>query len=180
MNESKISVRYAKALFLLAVDRDLIDRVREDMEYILELTSLEDVSEMINSPVIKGKVKHEALEELTRNKLSDLSFSLITLLLENNREMFLPGIARYYMGQADRYRGVTRAKLTTAFPADTGTIEKIRTLLEKGSEGKVVLSLETDASLTGGFLLGIGDNFLDGSVRTQLRKIKKELTGEYN
>ena len=180
MNESKISVRYAKALFLLAVDRNLIDETREDMEYILELTSLEEVKEMINNPVIAEEVKHRALEELTRDKLNDPSFKLLQLVLENNREMFLPGIARSYMGQADRYRGVTRAKLTTAFPADAKTIEKVRTLLEKESEGEVVLSLETDSSLTVGFLLRIGDRFIDGSVRTQLSNIKRELTEEYN
>lgn len=180
MNESKISVRYAKALFLLAVEKNLIDEVREDMEYILELTSLADVKEMLKNPVISRKVKHKALENLTRDKLNDISFNFLKLVIENNREIFLPGMARCYMEQADRHRGVTRAKLTTAFPAGAETIEKIRTLLEKESEGEVFLSLETDPSLTGGFLLRIGDRFIDGSVRTQLSKIKKELTEEYN
>lgn len=178
MNEGKISVRYAKALFLSAEEKNLIDAVREDMEFILSLSSMEKVKEMLQSPVISADSKHKALEELIRTRVSDLSFSLVKLVLENNREMFLPGIARCYMDQADRFRGVTRAKLTTALPATEGIVETLRKELEKVSEGEVILSLETDESLTGGFLLSIGDSYIDGSVRTQLRKIKRELTGE--
>jgi F-type H+-transporting ATPase subunit delta len=178
MNEGKISVRYAKALFLTAEERNLIDTVREDMEYILSLSSMEKVKEMLESPVISTEIKHKALEELIRSRVNDLSFSLVKLVLENNREMFLAGIARCYMDQADRFRGVTRARLTTALPATESTVKTLKKLLEKESEGEVILSLETDSSLTGGFLLSIGDSYIDGSVRTQLRKIKRELTGE--
>lgn len=178
MNEGKIPVRYAKALFLTAEERNLIDSVREDMEYILALASMGNVKEMLDSPVITAGIKHKALEELTRNRVSELTFSFVKLVLQNNREMFLPGMARCYMDQADKYRGVTRAKFTTALTASEETVKKLRNLLEKESEGEVIISLKTDPSLTGGFLLNIGDSFLDGSVRTQLRKIKQELTGE--
>ncbi|MCA1757313.1 MAG: ATP synthase F1 subunit delta [Bacteroidales bacterium] len=178
MNEGKISVRYAKALFLTAEERNLIDTVREDMEYILDLASMGNVKEMLDSPVITSDIKHKALEELTRSRVNDLSFSFVKLVLENNREMFLPGIARCYMDQADKYRGVTRAKFTTALPASEKTMEILRNYLEKESDGEVIISLISDPSLTGGFLLNIGDSYIDGSVRTQLRKIKQELTGE--
>ena len=58
MNDSKISVRYAKALFETAVKNSQEDEVRGDIQTLLQaLTSSEDFRLFLESPVIADSDK---------------------------------------------------------------------------------------------------------------------------
>ncbi len=175
MNEGKISVRYSKALFLSAKDKGLVEQVRKDMLYLLQLTSLEEVKELLISPVIENTVKKNALEALLQDKIGELSMNMVRLTVNNNRDMFLPGIARSYIKAADIFNGVTKATLTTASDISDAIKKKIVKLIEEGLKTKVDLEEIVDPGITGGFMLKVEDTFIDGSVNSQLRKIKKEL-----
>jgi F-type H+-transporting ATPase subunit delta len=175
MNEGKISVRYSKALFLTAREKGLVDKVREDMLYILELTSLEDVKELLLSPVVENSVKKNALNALLKDKIDELSVKMVNLTVNNNREMFLQGIARSYIQEADRFNGITRATLTTAREISERVKKDIVALIEKGLDTRVDMAELVDPSITGGFMLKVEDLLIDGSVKSQLRKIRKQL-----
>lgn len=178
MNEGIISVRYARALFQSAKEKSVIDTVKKDMDYILGLSSIPDVRDMLESPVIKNKVKKSALSALLREKVSSLSLNLVLLCVGNNREMYLPSIARSYIEAANRHNGITRAKLTTAVPPGEELRARIRELIEKSFSTSVDMEELVDPDLTGGFMLLVEDKFIDGSVKSKLRKIKKELKKE--
>lgn len=176
MNESKISVRYAKALFLSAGENGLVDTVREDMKYILELTSMDEVRELLGSPVVKSSDMRRAISALTKGRVSELTYNLIMLVVDNGRESSLAGIARSFIEEADRFNGITRASLTTTVELDGVTVDRIKALIEESTGTKVELEQLTDQDITGGFMLRVEDMFIDGTVRSQLRKIRKELT----
>lgn len=175
MNEGKISVRYSKALFLTAREKGLVDKVREDMLYLLELTSLEDVKDLLNSPVIENSLKKNALNALLKGKIEELSINMVNLTVSNNREMFLQGIARSYIQAADEFNGITRATLTTAKNISEKLKKEIVKLIEVGLDTRVDMAELVDPSISGGFMLKVEDLFIDGSVKSQLRKIRKQL-----
>lgn len=175
MNEGKISVRYSKALFLSAKDKGIVNEVRQDMDYLLELCSLEDVKGLLDSPIIQNPVKRKTLKALLENNIGELSLNLVSLTVDNNRESFLPGIARSFINQADQYNGITKTTLTTASEISDPIKTDIRDLIEKGMNTTVVMEEIIDPDITGGFMLKVEDTFIDGSVKTQLRKIEKKL-----
>jgi len=175
MNEGKISHRYSKALFLSAEENGMVDQVREDMVYLLELTFIDEVRDLLVSPVIENTIKINALTALLKDKVGELSMSLVNLSVNNNREMFLPGIARSYIDAADKFNGITKATLTTASDISKSVKNDIVELIEKGLNTKVQMEEVIDPAITGGFILKVEDTFIDGSVKSQLRKINKEL-----
>ncbi|TFH36762.1 MAG: ATP synthase F1 subunit delta [Bacteroidia bacterium] len=176
MNESKISVRYARALFMSAKEQAIVDRVRDDMEYLLKLSSLDDVRELLESPVIANRVKRETLRLLVKGKIHELTYNLVQLTITNNRDSYLPGISRCFIDQADRFNGITKTKLTTTVTIDKALLERLRAMIEENTGTKILFEQAIDPEITGGFLLKVEDKFIDASVRTQLRNIKKELT----
>lgn len=178
MNDGIIAVRYAKALFLSAKESGKIDEVKKDMLYILELSSLKEVQALLKSPVIDNPVKRSALQALLKGKVSPLSINLVTLSVNNNREMFLPSIARSFIKSADKHAGITKASLTTAVEINDSIIKNIRELLEKNLNNSIEIEEILDPDIIGGFLLKVEDTFIDGSIKTQLRKIEKELKEE--
>ena len=175
MNEGRISGRYSNALFLHAKEKGLIDEVKGDMKFLLELSAHSEVKELLASPVIENSLKKKALEALIEGRVSALTMNLVMLTVDNNRESFLPGIARGYIALADKHKGITKVTLITA----AGTGEKVKKavsdLVSSGYKTEVDLEEIVDPSITGGFKLKIGDTLIDGSVKSQLRKIEKEL-----
>jgi F-type H+-transporting ATPase subunit delta len=93
----------------------------------------------------------------------------------NGRESFLPAIARAFISETRKYKGITETVLTTAVPVDEKIKTQIKELVAAVFNTKVDLKETIDSEIIGGFILKIEDNFIDASVRNKLKKIKKEL-----
>lgn len=176
MNESRISVRYARALFQSALEKKILDRINLDMHLITETCTLTDVKEFLSNPVITPAKKTEILHDLLEKDLHPLSLALIDMVIQNGREYYLPAIARAFAHDTKKYNGVTETILTTAVKVDQGIKKQISDMIGDLFKTKVDLKEIIDDSIIGGFILKVEDNYIDASVRNKLRKIKKELT----
>lgn len=178
MNESKISVRYSKALFESAVEKKVLDRVYQDMIFILEVCSMSEMKDFLENPVVRPSKKAEILRKVFEGSLNDLTASLIKLVVNKGREAFLPGIARVFISQTKEYRGITESVLTTAVKIDERIRKQIIELITGIFKTKVELKEIVDKDIIGGFVLRVEDNLMDASVKAKLRKIEKELLGK--
>jgi len=180
MNESRISVRYAKALFQSALEKDILDRVNQDMIRVKEISSLPDVKTILTNPVIRPSRKTTILHGLFERDLHQLSMGLIDLAVKNGRERYIPSIARVFIHETKNYKGITESALTTAVKVDPEIKKQVSSLIEKLFNTRVDLKENIDESIIGGFILKVDDNYINASVRTKLRKIRAELvSGTY-
>jgi len=177
MNESKISVRYSKALFESAVEKNVLERIYQDMIFILETCSVDEMKELLDNPVIRPSKKTEILTGIFKGYVDKLTISLVKLVVNNGRESFLPGISRVFIKQTKEYKGITESVLTTAVKVDERIKKQITDLITNVFKTKVELKEVVDKDIIGGFVLRVEDNLMDASVRKRLRKIEKELKG---
>lgn len=177
MNDSKISVRYSKALFQTALEKNIVDKVMADMSFILELCKQAGTDEFLRSPIIPPSKKSAILIKLLKGNVQEVTLSLVDLLVKNGRESFLSAIARSFIHETQVQRGITEAVLTTAVPVDTRVRKQISELVENTFSTKVELKEIIDPEIIGGFILRVDDNYIDASIKNKLRKVKKELLG---
>lgn len=175
MNDSKISVRYARALFQSALEKNLLEKVNKDMILISEICQIAETKEVISSPVIPPSRKSAIFTNLLTNQVENITLSLINLVIQNGRESHIPGIARVFISDTLKYNGITEAVLTTAVPVEEKVREDIRQMVFSSFGTKADLKEIVDPDIIGGFILRVGDNYIDASIRNKLRKIKKEL-----
>jgi len=175
MNESRISVRYARALFQSALERNELDRINSDMIVVKDTCNIPEVKEIIDNPVIMPSKKINLLHSLFGKELHELTLSLVDLVVRNGREQFLPAIARMFNQETKRHKGITESVLTTAVPVDTRVSKQVEDIIADMFKTKVDLKTNVDESIIGGFVLKVEDNFIDASVKNKLRKIKREL-----
>ena len=71
----------------------------------------------------------------------------------------------------------TRVTVRTAFPLSAELSGKLRDRLEEMTGKKVEMAISEEAALLGGIVVGVGDTLYDGSIKTQLHKIRN-LLGE--
>jgi F-type H+-transporting ATPase subunit delta len=175
MNESKISVRYAKALFSAASEAKVLPQVMLDMDLIMTVYSYEDFRAALDSPIVKTSEKRKVVELLFSKRISDLSMKFINLMLSNKRESYLPHIARNFKQMYKRHQGIVSAEIIVTRKIDSLQKDKFKELLRKTFNSEILLEETVKPEILGGFILRVEDEQYDASVASELSKIKKQL-----
>ena len=175
MNESQISVRYAKALFQSASEKKILEQVNKDMELISGTCKQEEFQYMLVVPTLKPSQKVALMEAIFKSKITDTSLSLLKLLVDNKREVYLPGIARNFRDLYRKKMKISSASLLTAQPVEASALQSIKDMLAKAYDSSVELSTKVDEGVIGGFVLTIENMQYDASVATSLRNFRKQL-----
>jgi F-type H+-transporting ATPase subunit delta len=175
MNESQISVRYAKALFQSASQKQILEKVYHDMELLSDTCKLEDFQYMLAVPVLKPSQKCALVDSIFKTYFSEVSLAMINLVIKNRREAFLPGIARNFRELYRKATGIHSALLVTSQPVDEQALKNVKALIAKAYDTEVELTASVNENMIGGFILTIENKQYDASVATSLRKLKKEL-----
>ncbi len=176
MNESKISVRYAKALFQLGKEKNILDTIVADMKLVGELcTTVKDFWLMVESPVIKTSQKRKTVKLILTDKLDAISLNFLDMVFENRREIFIKDMVRNFLDLCRKDKGIVSAKLTTAGTIGEEETLKLSEMLIKAFDSKIELEQVLDKDIIGGFVLRVDDQELDVSVSNQLNQIKRAL-----
>ncbi|MGQ7869039.1 ATP synthase F1 subunit delta [Sunxiuqinia sp. sy24] len=175
MDQSKVTVRYAKALFSLAKEKNLLEEIKADASLIEQLTKESaDFVLLLESPVIKTSQKISLLKTIFVGKVSELTINFLILIAENRREIFIAGMCRHFLTLYRHDQGVKSAVITTAIALQKDLITQINKQLESQFNTRVELSERVDSDLIGGFVLRVDDRQIDASLATQLRKVKEQ------
>jgi F-type H+-transporting ATPase subunit delta len=175
MNDSRISVRYSRALFQAALENKILERINQDMILIKDICSKPEVKEILSNPVIRPSKKTEILNSLLVKDVHKLTLSLIGLVVKNGREKFLPAIARVFVHTTMKHNDITESLLTTAVKVDPVIKKQITDMITGHFKTKVDLKENIDETIIGGFILRVDDSYIDASVRNKLRKIRNDL-----
>jgi F-type H+-transporting ATPase subunit delta len=118
--------------------------------------------------VIDGLLARISAAPHTRN--------LVYLLLDGERLASLEAISREVDAMIEARAGRMLAEVTSARPLDHAQLSQITAALEQASGKKVSVTKREDPGLLGGVVAKLGDTVYDGSLRTQLRAMRDELT----
>jgi len=176
MNNSKIAVRYAKALFDLAMEQNSIDAVYEDMKAVYRLCAMPEVREIITNPVISQKKRNDIIVALAGDGSDKLTIKFIDLMFGHGRGDHLGAAARNYLDLTRRHRGIRQVTVTTAVPVSGKIREELADVITGTGHGTVEFIEKVDGSVMGGFIIRVDDAYIDASVRTRLNRFRKEFS----
>lgn len=176
MDQSKISVRYARALFSSGKEQGLLVQLYHDVRKIDALfRQSEELQLLLSNPVIRISKKSAIIQQIFRSHISDLALRFIIMVTENKREPRIPDICRNFIDMVRADQGIVPATVTTATPLSDSTVAIIRQNLESETRKTVELTEKINSSIIGGMILRIEDLQYDGSISGQLKKIKTAL-----
>ena len=166
--------RYSQAVFEIALERKELDRWQSDLGKIASLGEDATFIAFLESPRFHFNDKARLLSERLGD-INPLALNLVYLLVARGRLSMVGDIADGYQQLLDSYRGIERAEITTAIPLDDEDKLRLEEHLGAIVGKKVVLKPGIDSSLIGGIVARIGGKLLDGSTRSQLMALKREL-----
>jgi len=180
MNDSKIPVRYSKSVFDIALEKNCLDKVYEDMKILLSLFSMKEVREILDNPVIVTGKRREIVNALLIDKNIDkLTMRFLDLVFSEDREKYLPAMARDFIELTRKHRGISEVIITTAKSMSEENREEVRRLIARKLNSKVELVEKSDDSLIGGFILQVDDTYIDASVKNRINRFRKEFGTTY-
>ena len=176
MIEGRLSRRYTRALFQLACEAGAEEKIAQEIEQFFSIYNGSDLQKVLINPAIAVPTRKKILEQVTeRQQLSALTVDFLFLLLERDRLVELPGIVSCYRRLHNEAKGRVEARVMSAAALDPAMAEQLRDRL-RGLAGKeILLQQETDPSLLGGLLIELEGKIYDGSIRTQLEKMKQRI-----
>lgn len=175
MKETRIAVRYAKALFDLALEQKIIDPISEDMRLVAEVCKANrDFRLMLSSPIINSDKKQAVMKLIFDGKINKLSIAFLNIIAAKRREIHIEPIALQYIAQYRDYKGIETVYLTTATNADDIIREKVKTIVKNFTKKDVELVEEIKKEIIGGFILKFGHQQYNDSIQNKIIKLKRE------
>ncbi len=168
--------RYARAVFEIALERGELDRWQSELPVVVSVVGDPALVAVLESPRLRFDEKARILSEGLVG-ISPLVLNLVYLLIVRGRLSMIADIAEEYQRLLDAYHGIEPAEVISAVPLDAEEEKKLAGHLSAITGKKVVVKSEVDPGLIGGFVARVGGKLLDGSTRTRLEALKKELAG---
>ena len=174
MLTSKVAKRYAQGLLDFTQESGNTESVFNEMKDIVKIMSQsKDLNQFFSTPIIDARKKEAIALEIFKD-FSPVAKNIIRLVIKQGRESQLKGIAQEFINKVEDIKGTQRISLTSASKLSEQNIQKI--IADSKMVNVTNYDLETiiKPEILGGYILRVGDQQIDASVKTQLNNIKKE------
>jgi F-type H+-transporting ATPase subunit delta len=178
MVTGSLARRYAKAIHAIGLDQGNLDKIGADLRTLAAAmkTSAELVS-VLTSPALRRAERKKVVDALLEKIAAQQpTKALLNILLDGERLSSLPAISREIDAMIEARAGRISADVASAQPLSPAQVTQLTAALEKLSGKKVDLVRREDPALLGGVVARVGDIVYDGSLRTQLRALRDELS----
>jgi len=176
MQTSPVARVYAESLLQLAAGRGQVDDLGSALQDFAALIAADaDLVVFLQSPAIPDSDKKRVLDTALRGRAADVLVDFLNVLVDKHRFADLEAIAAAYGERADDAAGRQRIQVASAVQLPADQQRRLQSLLEERLRRTCLLELQVEPELLGGVVFTIGDKVYDGSVRSQLRRLRKEM-----
>ena len=170
--------RYAKALFDVAVaEKNDLAQVDRDLHAVVEMMHASpDLAQAAGLSGVTEAARKSLMEAVAdKMTLSAPVKKLLVLLAESRKLNLMPDLAIAYHERLLAHQGIVRAEVTSAVALSPEKTQALAASLGKVTGKQIDLSVSVDPALLGGVVAKIGSTVYDGSVKTQLARMRAQL-----
>lgn len=168
--------RYARAAFDLARERGELDAWERDLRSLADVLASDEAQAFIASRQVPREAKESFLQRAAGD-VTPLVRNLVRLLNAKGRLALLPQIAEAFQELVDEDRGVAHAQVLTAVPLSDDERQAMAHRLSELTGKQITIHAHEAPEILGGLVARIGDQLIDGSTRSKLEALKRQLAG---
>jgi F-type H+-transporting ATPase subunit delta len=171
----EIAQVYARALFEVAEERDLLDQIHDELTQFADaLSENRQLAVFFFSPYFSTEEKKEGLKKAVTG--ADPAFmNFLEALIERHRMPAIFRIKDRYQDMWEDARDLLPVQVTSAVKLDSSTVERIGDRIGEQTKRTVELSSQVDPDILGGIVLRVGNVILDASIRNRLEQLRKQV-----
>ncbi len=178
MSTRTAATRYAKALLDVA-GNDAAALERDLTAFAGLLGSNAELQQALLSPSVPASGKRGIVTAVAgKLNMAASGVKLLQLLAERDRLGLVDELLAVYRERLLDRQKIVKAHVTSAAPLSPDALKAIEARLGAVTGKNVSIDTAVDASLIGGVVARVGSTVYDGSVKTQLEKLRKQLVGQ--
>ncbi|MGH7543503.1 MAG: ATP synthase F1 subunit delta [Gemmatimonadota bacterium] len=167
---------YAETLLGTAEREGAVEEVSEGLGRVARAIDESDpFRRFLAGPQIAGDDKRAVVRSAFGERVHPLVLRFLELLIERRREPLIGEVHQAWSALLDARANRRSATVTTAIPADPGTVDAIRRALERATGQEIALEERVEPSLLGGLVVRTGDLVMDASLRSRLDVLRHRL-----
>ena len=177
---SGLSGRYAKAMYELAEEKNILSKIVDDFIKLKKLLDENDsLINLINSPAIsKSDKQNSIIKILNKAKAQKLTTNFFGILAINGRLKLINEVIDNFLSEVSRVNGEIKAEVTSSFALDQNQQKKVVSAISEATGiKKIILSTNVDETLIGGLIVKIGSKMIDNSLKTKLNRLEIVMRG---
>ncbi len=177
MRKTTLAKRYAEALIDIGREDGSYEQYGEQLRSANTVfESFPELYKVLLNPMYRIETRKTIVEELgKRLGLSQVVVKFLCLLVERRHIRLLEEITKQYSQLEDRLAGRIRVTVEVAEGVEEGLINEVKEKIERESGNRVILKTLHNPDLIGGLIIKIGNTIFDGSIKTQLERMKEKL-----
>jgi F-type H+-transporting ATPase subunit delta len=167
---------YADALFSIASAEGKIDEVQDELfRFGRALESSDALKNTLTDDMVPAAKRQAVVEDLLGGKASSVTTQLISFVVGSGRGRDLPAIIDKLVNRAAANKQRTVAEVRSAVELTADQKTRLAAALSNATGKAVELKVLVDPTVLGGLVAQVGDQIIDGSVRTRLDQLKAQL-----
>lgn len=167
--------RYAQAIFEIAKEKDSLESWLQELTLLSETSQNSEFVSVINSPTVASNQKKVFVNKIFSDSISVLGKNLILLLGSNSNFEMVSEITELFQKMMDADKGVEKAEIISAVKLSKDDEKKIMAMIKLMINKDVQLINTIDPKILGGFIATVGDKIIDGSTKSKLSAMRKDL-----
>jgi F-type H+-transporting ATPase subunit delta len=174
-----IARNYAETLLDLA-DRNggpaAMDQFAAALDEVAGLVQSDPrVRQFLETPRVTAAEKKKALRAALAGRAPELFLRFVSVLVDKRRQTLLPEIAEAFRGLVDERMGRVRVQVAISHLPDEALQAEIGNALARRLGRTVIPTFTVDPELLGGMVVRVGDEILDGSVRSSAARLRRAM-----
>jgi len=171
------AARYARALFDVALqESDPVQIERDLASFAGLMSSNAELQGVLTNPAVPVAPKRQITDALAKRlNVAPPAHKLLSLLAERDRLAIVPDLLAVYRERLMEHQQVVRAEVTTAEPLSDDRVAQLQQQLASVTGRRVDMKTSVDPAIIGGVVTRIGSTVYDGSIATQLAKLREKL-----
>jgi F-type H+-transporting ATPase subunit delta len=166
---------YARALFEVAKENDVLDRVHDELgEFADALDEDRNLQVFLFSPYFSSGEKRDGVRRIVSDA-DERMLNFLELLAERHRMPALFRIRRAFDSMWAEENKLLPVTVTSAVELDQELVASIGERIEEQTGRRVELSSNVDPDVLGGLQVRVGNMVLDATVRNRLERLRKQV-----
>ena len=172
-----VSTVYGDALFSLALEKDELDVIWEEVKTIRQaVEENKEFLKLLSHPYMTEDKKCSLLKEVFGDALSQDTMGLLHVMVRKGRIGELLSVLDYFDEQAKAYKKIGVVFVTTPIAMTDSQKQQVEERLRKTTPYETLeMNYQVDKSILGGIIIRIGDQILDNSIRSQMESMSRKL-----
>ncbi len=169
--------QFAYSLFSAAEKKNKTEEIEKSLGQLVQLYKKNpEFRFVLLSKRISKSQKSEILMKSLDKKISSISIEILDVLLENDRVGELTLLMRSYQNIISEKSKSAKVSCTVAQPLGQEQIVELEQIIGSKLDKNIDMKINVDPNILGGMILRVDNSIIDGSVKTQLNKIRKNFT----